>query len=60
MKAKFQVLAAGSLVAADQLSKLVTSSAACGAHVCPLRNDALLLGVVMARPHRLCSSVSLV
>jgi lipoprotein signal peptidase len=45
MKPKFQLVAAGSLVAADQLSKLVTSSVACGPRVCPVRNDALMLGV---------------
>ena len=45
MKTATQLLAGGSVVAVDQVSKLATSSAGCGTHLCPVRNDALMLGI---------------
>ena len=46
MKTQNQLLlVGGSLVSADQLSKLATSSTKCGPRLCPVRNDALLLGI---------------
>jgi lipoprotein signal peptidase len=45
MKTATQLLAGGSVVVADQVSKLATSSTGCGTHLCPVRNDALMLGI---------------
>ena len=45
MKTATQLLAGGAVVVVDQVSKLATSSTGCGTHLCPVRNDALMLGI---------------
>ena len=45
MNTATQLLAGGSIVVADQASKLSTSATGCGTRLCPVRNDALMLGI---------------
>jgi lipoprotein signal peptidase len=39
------VLWGAAVIAADQITKFATSAAGCGPVICPLRNDALFLGL---------------